>query len=162
MLELGQLRQLDSPPVHPLPGAPAQKQRHPPGISTHRVRGPIRALRQTSALASRWTASSASSTTHRTQDVRSHRLRPVRHVPGGRLGQAAPGLFLTPQPGATGNIFFPLSVYGGQMAWVKQFTDANMPAQLVRAARYFGFDGWFVNQETGGGTSLLLPDLSPT
>ncbi|TYP69549.1 endo-beta-N-acetylglucosaminidase [Paenibacillus methanolicus] len=58
-----------------------------------------------------------------------------------------------------GTIFFPPSVYGGKYDWVKQMirqdANGNFPAadKLLEVARYYGFDGWFINQETEGGTS---------
>lgn len=56
-----------------------------------------------------------------------------------------------------GNVFFPPRVYGGQEKWVEQMlqqrADGSFPAadQLIKAADYYGFDGWFINQETEGG-----------
>ncbi|MGM0838307.1 MAG: endo-beta-N-acetylglucosaminidase [Bacillota bacterium] len=57
-----------------------------------------------------------------------------------------------------GNVFFPPKVYGGQDAWVDQMLsqrdDGSFPAadKLMEVADYYGFDGWFINQETEGGT----------
>ncbi|MGP1590276.1 MAG: endo-beta-N-acetylglucosaminidase [Prevotella sp.] len=56
-----------------------------------------------------------------------------------------------------GNIFFPPSAYGGQRLWVQQMlTRENgkyiYAKKLFEIAKYFGFDGWFINEETGGGT----------
>ncbi len=56
-----------------------------------------------------------------------------------------------------GNVFFPPKVYGGQEEWVEQMLtqreDGSFPAadQLLEVAEYYGFDGWFINQETEGG-----------
>ncbi len=56
-----------------------------------------------------------------------------------------------------GNVFFPPKVYGGKEEWVEQMlqqrVDGSFPAadQLLKAAEYYGFDGWFINQETEGG-----------
>lgn len=56
-----------------------------------------------------------------------------------------------------GNVFFPPQVYGGQEKWVEQMLqqreDGSFPAadQLLKVAEYYGFDGWFINQETEGG-----------
>ncbi|WP_096189009.1 endo-beta-N-acetylglucosaminidase [Evansella halocellulosilytica] len=57
-----------------------------------------------------------------------------------------------------GNVFFPPQVYGGQEEWVDQMlakrVDGSFPAadKLLEVAEYYGFDGWFINQETEGGT----------
>ncbi|WP_059102634.1 endo-beta-N-acetylglucosaminidase [Shouchella shacheensis] len=56
-----------------------------------------------------------------------------------------------------GNVFFPPQVYGGQEEWVEQMLtqreDGSFPAadKLLEVAEYYGFDGWFINQETEGG-----------
>ncbi|WP_378935251.1 endo-beta-N-acetylglucosaminidase [Metabacillus herbersteinensis] len=58
-----------------------------------------------------------------------------------------------------GNVFFPPKVYGGQEEWVDQMLtqreDGSFPAadKLLEVAEYYGFDGWFINQETEGGTT---------
>ncbi|HEY2495058.1 MAG TPA: discoidin domain-containing protein [Paenibacillus sp.] len=57
-----------------------------------------------------------------------------------------------------GTIFFPPTVYGGKYEWVKEFMqqkpDGTFPVadKLLEVANYYGFDGWFINQETEGGT----------
>ncbi|OZQ69311.1 endo-beta-N-acetylglucosaminidase [Paenibacillus sp. VTT E-133280] len=57
-----------------------------------------------------------------------------------------------------GTVFFPPTVYGGKFEWVKQMlqqnSDGSFPAadKLIQVAKYYGFDGWFINQETEGGT----------
>ncbi|WP_430932075.1 endo-beta-N-acetylglucosaminidase [Saccharicrinis sp. 156] len=53
-----------------------------------------------------------------------------------------------------GTVFFPPSVYGGKRDWVYQFVqnqDGIFPVadKLIEVANYYGFDGWFINQETG-------------
>lgn len=56
-----------------------------------------------------------------------------------------------------GNVFFPPTVYGGKYEWVEQMLtqreDGSFPAadKLLEVASYYGFDGWFINQETEGG-----------
>lgn len=56
-----------------------------------------------------------------------------------------------------GNIFFPPAEYGGKIEWLNQILtqreDASFPAadKLLEVADYYGFDGWFINQETEGG-----------
>ncbi|PLV60428.1 discoidin domain-containing protein [Thermotoga sp. KOL6] len=54
-----------------------------------------------------------------------------------------------------GTIFFPPNVYGGRRNWVDQFLrkeDGRFPIadKLIEVAEYYGFDGWFINQETNG------------
>ncbi|MEW9502199.1 endo-beta-N-acetylglucosaminidase [Jeotgalibacillus marinus] len=57
-----------------------------------------------------------------------------------------------------GNVFFPPIVYGGKFEWLEQMltqnSDGTFPAadKLIEVAEYYGFDGWFINQETAGGT----------
>ncbi|MDH5163166.1 endo-beta-N-acetylglucosaminidase [Heyndrickxia oleronia] len=56
-----------------------------------------------------------------------------------------------------GNVFFPPAVYGGKIEWLDQMLiqreDGSFPAadKLLEVASYYGFDGWFINQETEGG-----------
>lgn len=58
-----------------------------------------------------------------------------------------------------GTIFFPPNAYGGNYQWVQQMLqqkpDGSFPVadKLLEAASYFGFDGWFINQETSGGNT---------
>ncbi|WP_236719646.1 endo-beta-N-acetylglucosaminidase [Neobacillus mesonae] len=58
-----------------------------------------------------------------------------------------------------GNVFFPPTVYGGKAEWVNQMLtqreDGSFPAadKLLEVASYYGFDGWFINQETEGGNA---------
>ncbi|MEH7097813.1 endo-beta-N-acetylglucosaminidase [Neobacillus vireti] len=58
-----------------------------------------------------------------------------------------------------GNVFFPPTVYGGKVEWLNQMLaqreDGSFPAadKLIEAASYYGFDGWFINQETEGGNA---------
>jgi mannosyl-glycoprotein endo-beta-N-acetylglucosaminidase len=57
-----------------------------------------------------------------------------------------------------GNIFFPPVVYGGQFQWVNDFLQKNgntfpVADKLIEVAEYYGFDGWFINQETAGGNA---------
>lgn len=57
----------------------------------------------------------------------------------------------------TGTIFFPPEEYGGEFDWVDEMLtqreDGSFPAadKLLEVADYYGFDGWFINQETDGG-----------
>ncbi len=56
-----------------------------------------------------------------------------------------------------GTVFFPQAGHGGKIQWLNEFLakdDAgNFPIipKLIEACEYFGFDGWFINQETEGG-----------
>ena len=66
-----------------------------------------------------------------------------------------------------GTIFFPPLVFGGNYAWVQNFLTKvgdTYPAadKLIEMAGYYGFDGWFINQETEGGTpadAVAMRDL---
>ncbi len=55
-----------------------------------------------------------------------------------------------------GTVFFPQAAHGGKIAWLNEFLakdeNGNFPMvdKLIEAAQYFGFDGWFINQETEG------------
>lgn len=58
-----------------------------------------------------------------------------------------------------GTIFFPQAGHGGKIEWLNDFLQkdagGNFPIvdKLIEVAEYFGFDGWFLNQETEGGES---------
>ena len=58
-----------------------------------------------------------------------------------------------------GTVFFPQAGHGGKIKWLNDFLqkDSNgsfpMIDKLIEVAEYFGFDGWFINQETEGGES---------
>ncbi|MFF7754054.1 endo-beta-N-acetylglucosaminidase [Streptomyces sp. NPDC007971] len=60
-----------------------------------------------------------------------------------------------------GNIFLPPTAYGGQLRWTRDLVQKDssgrypLAAQLVAVAAAYGFDGWFVNAETGGGNTAL-------
>ncbi len=86
-------------------------------------------------------------------------------------GSAGEGLILGPNPGVVdaghrngvkvlGTVFFPPNVFGGQIQWVEdlvQTSGPNFPVadKLIEVAEYYGFDGWFINQETNGGDAAL-------
>lgn len=91
-------------------------------------------------------------------------------------GSSGEGLVLAPNPTVTdaahrngvpvlGTVFFPPEVYGGKLQWVREFlsrdADGHFPAarQLARVAEYYGFEGWFINQETEGGDRELATDM---
>lgn len=82
-------------------------------------------------------------------------------------GSASEGLILTPAAPwidaghrngveVFGTVFFPPNVYGGKEVWVREFLQKNdegnfsVADKLIEVARYYGFDGWFINQETNG------------
>lgn len=64
-----------------------------------------------------------------------------------------------------GTIFYPPTAYGGKIDWVNdslvQSSDGSFPFadKLIEVARYYGFDGWFVNQETAGGNSATAAKM---
>ncbi|GAB3401053.1 endo-beta-N-acetylglucosaminidase [Flindersiella endophytica] len=91
-------------------------------------------------------------------------------------GSAGEGLILAPNPTVTdaahrngvpvlGTVFLPPEVYGGQLQWVRELLvkDArgHFPAaeKLAQIARYYGFEGWFINQETEGADAALAADM---
>lgn len=55
-----------------------------------------------------------------------------------------------------GTIFFPQMEHGGKIEWLHTALTKNADGsflfadKLIEAAKYFGFDGWFINQETQG------------
>lgn len=57
-----------------------------------------------------------------------------------------------------GQVFFPPTYYGGKKEWVSQMLtrldNGSYPyaEKLFEVARDLGFDGWFINEETGGGS----------
>ncbi|MEU3753208.1 endo-beta-N-acetylglucosaminidase [Streptomyces olivoreticuli] len=64
-----------------------------------------------------------------------------------------------------GTVFLPPVAYGGQLRWtrdlVRRGADAGFPLadKLIQVARAYGFDGWFLNAETGGGDARLGADM---
>jgi endo-beta-N-acetylglucosaminidase D/PKD repeat protein len=64
-----------------------------------------------------------------------------------------------------GTIFYPPTAYGGKIQWVNdslvQNPDGSFPFadKLIEVAQYYGFDGWFVNQETAGGNSVTATKM---
>ncbi|WP_412541184.1 glycoside hydrolase [Longispora sp. K20-0274] len=91
-------------------------------------------------------------------------------------GSASEGLILAPNPTVTdaahrngvpvhGTVFFPPNVYGGDLDWVRQFLRRDALGRfpvadgLARISRYFGFEGWFINQETTGADPALAEEM---
>ncbi len=86
-------------------------------------------------------------------------------------GSASEGLILAPNPTVTdaahrngvrviGNVFLPPTAYGGQIQWVRDFVRREgdrfpVADKMIQVARHYGFDGWFLNQETAGGNTQL-------
>lgn len=64
-----------------------------------------------------------------------------------------------------GTVFLPQTEHGGKIQWMRDMLKrdgaGNFPVadKLVEAARYYGFDGWFINQETQGGTPQDAADM---
>ncbi len=63
-----------------------------------------------------------------------------------------------------GTVFFPPAAYGGQIQWVRDLVQKSgttypVADKLVQVARHYGFDGWFINQETGGGDAALATEV---
>lgn len=93
-------------------------------------------------------------------------------------GSAGEGLILAPNPTVIdaahrngvkvyGTVFFPPTAYGGQLQWVRDFTQKSgsrypVAEKLAQVAQYYGFDGWFVNQETAGGDTALATEVRNT
>lgn len=79
-------------------------------------------------------------------------------------GSAGEGIIIPPTAPVTdaahqngvkvlGQVFFPPSAFGGQGKWVDEMlTEENgtfpYAKKLYEIAAYFGFDGWFINEET--------------
>lgn len=80
-------------------------------------------------------------------------------------GSSGEGLIVPPSPDVTdaghkngvpviGTVFFPQDVAGGKIEWLDTFLtqDENknfpMTDKLIEVAQTYGFDGWFINQET--------------
>ncbi|MEV7082087.1 endo-beta-N-acetylglucosaminidase [Streptomyces sp. NPDC093516] len=64
-----------------------------------------------------------------------------------------------------GNVFLPPAAYGGQLRWTRDLVQKDaagrhpLAERLVAVAEAYGFDGWFVNAETGGGDAALGADM---
>ena len=85
-------------------------------------------------------------------------------------GSSGEGLIVTPSADVIdaghkngvpvlGTVFFPQAAHGGKIGWLNDFLqkdeDGHFPMvdKLIEVCNYFGFDGWFVNQETEGSES---------
>lgn len=82
-------------------------------------------------------------------------------------GSSGEGLIVAPSPDVVdaghkngvpvlGTIFMPQTAHGGKMEWLEdllaQNEDGSYPVadKLIEVAQLYGFDGWFMNQETEG------------
>ncbi len=90
-------------------------------------------------------------------------------------GSASEGLILAPNPTVIdaahrngvkvyGTVFFPPTAYGGQLQWVRDFVQKSGSAypvldKLAQVAQHYGFEGWFINQETAGGDAALATEM---
>jgi mannosyl-glycoprotein endo-beta-N-acetylglucosaminidase len=90
-------------------------------------------------------------------------------------GSAGEGLILAPNPTiidaahrngvkVLGNVFFPPVEYGGQIQWVEDFLQKDgdtfpVADKLIEAAEHYGFEGWFINQETAGANAQMAADI---
>ena len=90
-------------------------------------------------------------------------------------GSAGEGIILAPNPGVTdaahrnggpvlGTVFFPPTAYGGDIQWVWDLVQRDgalypVADKLIEVAGYYGFDGFFINQETAGGNSALAGQI---
>jgi endo-beta-N-acetylglucosaminidase D len=90
-------------------------------------------------------------------------------------GSASEGLILAPNATVIdaahrngvqvlGNVFFPQVAHGGQIQWVRELVQKSgnvypVADKLIEVAQHYGFDGWFLNQETTGGDAALAAQL---
>jgi endo-beta-N-acetylglucosaminidase D len=90
-------------------------------------------------------------------------------------GSAGEGLILAPNSTVIdaahrngvpvlGNVFLPPNAFGGQIQWVHDFVQRDgvsfpVADKMIQAAEYYGFDGWFINQETSGADATLATDM---
>lgn len=83
-------------------------------------------------------------------------------------GSSSEGIIIPPPAGSIdaahaqgvkvlGQVFFPPYAFGGKEEWVREMLTVEggkyiYAVKLYEIAKYFGFDGWFINEETGGGS----------
>ncbi|MDE5700509.1 MAG: discoidin domain-containing protein [Lachnospiraceae bacterium] len=82
-------------------------------------------------------------------------------------GSSGEGLIVAPSPDVVdaghkngvkviGTVFMPMTAHGGKTEWLddllQQADDGSYPVvdKLIEVAETYGFDGWFINQETEG------------
>lgn len=88
-------------------------------------------------------------------------------------GSAGEGIIVPPSAEVTdsahrngvpvlGTIFFPMTAHGGKMEWLNKFLEKDSNGKfpiidkLIEVSNLYGFDGWFINQETDGTESEPL------
>lgn len=65
-----------------------------------------------------------------------------------------------------GSVFLPPVAYGGDLRWTRDLVQKDsfgrfpLAERLVAVAAAYGFDGWFINAETGGGDAALAADMT--
>ncbi len=90
-------------------------------------------------------------------------------------GSAGEGLILAPNATVIdaahrngvpmyGNVFLPPTAFGGQFQWVNDFLQKSgntfpVADKMIQVAQYYGFDGWFINQETAGGNATTATTM---
>lgn len=88
-------------------------------------------------------------------------------------GSSGEGIIVPPSPDVTdaghkngvkvlGTVFFPQNDHGGKIEWLEDFLykddSGSFPLadKLIEVANTYGFDGWFLNQETEGNEETSL------
>lgn len=91
-------------------------------------------------------------------------------------GSSGEGLIVPPSPDVTdaahkngvpvlGTIFFPQGAHGGKIEWLNTFLEKDATGhfpivdKMIEVAEKYGFDGWFINQETETGLNKKHADL---
>lgn len=91
-------------------------------------------------------------------------------------GSAGEGLIVPPSADVTdaahrngvpvvGTVFFPPATYGGRIEWFNTFLQKDASGQfpmvdkLIQVCDAYGFDGWFINQETEGASRAQAQDM---
>lgn len=86
-------------------------------------------------------------------------------------GSSGEGLIVAPSPDVVdaghkngvkviGTVFMPQEAHGGKIEWLDDLLqkneDGSYPVvdKLIEVAKTYGFDGWFINQETAGAEAL--------
>lgn len=64
-----------------------------------------------------------------------------------------------------GTIFFPQGAHGGKIEWLNTFLEKDAQGhfpivdKMIEVAQRYGFDGWFINQETETNLTKKHADL---
>lgn len=91
-------------------------------------------------------------------------------------GSAGEGIIVPPSPDVTdaahkngvpvlGTIFFPQGAHGGKIEWLNTFLEKDAQGhfpivdKMIEVAQRYGFDGWFINQETETNLTKKHADL---